>query len=128
MIKKIKYLVLSILTVVAVDFFAFNTIRQNPEIAPSFKDGGYPEMKTFIARNLRYPKGPCFSGKVYVGFTVDTLGCIKDIEIKKSLIKDADAEAIRVVKLMTFIPGTISGKLSNMKMVIPISFTISDSD
>jgi TonB family protein len=85
-------------------------------------------MKKFISKNLRYPDGQCITGKVYVGFTVDSLGIVKDIKIKNSITKEADAEAVRVVKLMTFIPGTISGKPSNMKMVIPISFTINYSD
>jgi len=100
-------------------------IFADPDSPPIFKDGGDIGLKKFIKENLRYPKnGECVTGKVYVGFTVDTLGNVKDIEIKKGITTSTDEEAIRVVKLLTFVPGTRFGQPIEMKMVLPISFTI----
>lgn len=100
-------------------------IFPNPESPPTFKDGGDIGLKKFINKNLRYPKtGECVTGKVYVGFTVDTLGNVKDIEIKKGITPSTDEEAIRIVKMLTFIPGTWFGQPIETKMVLPISFTI----
>lgn len=97
----------------------------NSDSPPTFKDGGDIGLKKFIQENLRYPKtGECVSGKVYVEFTVDTLGKVKDIEIKRGITTSTDEEAIRVVKLLTFVPGTRFGQPIEMKMVLPISFTI----
>ncbi|MCK6641956.1 MAG: energy transducer TonB, partial [Bacteroidia bacterium] len=56
--------------------------------------------------------------------TVDTIGNVKDIEIKRGITKETDEEAIRIVKMLTFIPGTVYGKTTEMKMVLPISFSI----
>ena len=100
-------------------------IFADPDSPPTFKDGGDIGLKKFIQENLSYPKtGECVTGKVYVGFTVDTLGNVKDIEIKKGITTSTDEEAIRVVKLLTFVPGTRFGQPIEMKMVLPLSFTI----
>jgi len=104
-------------------------IFADPDSPPTFKDGGDIGLKKFIQENLRYPKtGECVTGKVYVGFTVDTLGNVKDIEIKKGITTSTDEEAIRVVKLLTFVPGTRFGQPIEMKMVLPISFKIENKD
>lgn len=95
----------------------------DPYIPPTFKDGSDIGLKKFIQENLRHT-GKCVSGRVYVGFVVDTLGNVKDIEVKRGITSSTDEEAIRVVKLMKFNPGTREGKPVEMNMVIPISFTI----
>lgn len=101
----------------------------DPDSPPTFKDGGDIGLKKFINENLRYPKtGECVTGKVYVGFIVDTLGNVKDIEIKRGITPSTDEEAIRVVKMLTFIPGTRFGRPIETKMVLPISFTIDYKD
>lgn len=104
-------------------------IFADPDSPPTFKDGGDIGLKKFIKENFRYPKtGECVTGKVYVGFTVDTLGNVKDIEIKRGITPSTDEEAIRVVKMLTFIPGTRFGRPVETKMVLPISFTIEYKD
>jgi TonB family protein len=102
-----------------------NTLVFNdPDISPIFKNGD-AGLKKFIHENLRYPKtDECISGKVYVSFTVDTLGNVKDIEIKKGITPSTDKEAIRVVEMLTFIPGVRFGRPVETKMILPISFTI----
>lgn len=102
-----------------------NVIFAYTDSPPIFKDGGDIGLKKFISENLRYPEtGECVLGRVYVGFTIDTLGNVKDIEIKRGITSSTDKEALRVVKMLTFIPGTRLGRPMETKMVLPISFTI----
>lgn len=100
-----------------------SVILGNPESPPIYKNVDEQGLRQFIIDNLKYPTGQCVEGRVYVGFTVDTLGNVKDIEIKRGITKETDEEAIRIVKMLTFIPGTVYGKSTEMKMVLPISFS-----
>lgn len=83
--------------------------------------GGFTAMKDFLKENMIYP-ADSVEGKVYVSFTVDTLGHAKDIRIKKSLSPLADAEVIRVVKLLVFKPAQLNGKPINSTFSLPVSF------
>ena len=101
----------------------------DPDIPPVFKNGGDIGLQKFINENLHYPKtGECISGKVYVGFTVDTNGLVKDTEIKRGITTSSNEEAIRIVKLMKFKPGTRNGKPIEVEMIVPINFTIDNKN
>jgi TonB family protein len=101
----------------------------DPEILPIYKDGGELGLRNFVKENLRYPAtGENVSGKVYVGFTIDTLGNVKDIEIKRGITKSTDEEAMRIVKLLKFIPGSLHGKPIEKRMIIPIDFSMNNDD
>lgn len=102
--------------------FTDDEIFITPEILPVYKDGGNIGLQKFIANNLRYPKEMCIEGLVVVEFTVDTLGHVKDIKILRGIAKEADNEAIKVVKMLTFIPGSIYGKVAEIKLALPIRF------
>lgn len=105
------------------DYEEESLIFIEPNALPLFKDGGEMGLRNFIKENLRCPKSDeCVDGKVYVEFTVDTLGRVKDIEIKKGLTTYADSEAKRIVKLLEFEPGTSFGKPIEMKLILPIIF------
>lgn len=100
-------------------------IFDDPDIPPVYVNGGDVGLRNFIRENLRYPRtGECVKGKVYVGFTVDTLGMVKDIVIKKGITSSTDEEAIRVVTLLKFIPASRDGQIVESKMMLPINFTI----
>lgn len=104
-------------------------ILVNPDIPPIFKYDGDIGLKKFIDKNLRFPTtAESATGIVYVGFTVDTLGNVKNIEIKRGMTPLTDEEAIRVVKMLTFIPGTSYGRPIETEMVLPISFAIEYKD
>jgi periplasmic protein TonB len=48
-------------------------------------------------------------------------GSISNIEIRKGVSKEADFEAIRVIKMMPkWKPGKINGEISEMKCQLPI--------
>jgi TonB family protein len=100
-------------------------IIYEPETYPVFKNGGEEGLKKFIRENLHYPKnGECVSGRVYVEFTVDTLGKTKNISVKRGITPSSNEEAIKVVRLLEFIPGKRNGQPTEMKMIIPINFSI----
>lgn len=92
---------------------------------PTFKDGGEKGHQIFIENNLHYPKpGEFLTGKVHVEVTIDSNGMVTDAKIRKGLTAFTNEEAIRVVKLMRFNPGTKGGKPVEMNLIIPISFTL----
>lgn len=84
--------------------------------------GGIAAMKSFLQDNIVYP-ADSIEGKVYVSFTVDTVGHVTDVKIKKSLSPLADAEVIRVVKLLVFKPALLEGKPVNSKFSFPVTFS-----
>lgn len=85
--------------------------------------GGLIAMRNFFKENIVYPSDSV-EGKVYVSLTIDTLGRVQNVRIKKSLSPLADAEVIRVVKLMIFKPALINGKAVNSKISLPVSFSL----
>jgi TonB family protein len=104
-----------------------SVILVNSESSPVYKNGGEQGLRQFITDNLKYTTEQCVEGYVCVGFKVDTLGNVKDIEIIRGITKKTDEEAIRIVKMLTFIPGTVNGKASEMKKVLLISFFIQEA-
>ncbi len=84
--------------------------------------GGFQAMKDFLKENIVYP-ADSVEGKVYISFTVDTLGHATNIQIKKSLSPLADAEVIRVVKLLVFKPALLEGKPIQSKFSLPVTFS-----
>ncbi|BEG98540.1 M56 family metallopeptidase [Bacteroides sedimenti] len=90
--------------------------------------GGEIALLSYISRNLKYPtesKLKGVEGKVYVRFVVTKTGEISNARIMRSLDKDCDAEAIRVIMGMPrWEPGKQNGKVVNVYYVIPISFRL----
>lgn len=91
--------------------------------------GGYEKLYQAIAEELTLPKGLHSSGKVYLQFSVDTTGSIKEVVAIKEYNKKASKEAIRVMKKIDypFIPASQSGKKVESRLVIPIIFHAEDN-
>lgn len=90
--------------------------------------GGETALLTTIAKNLKYPK-KAFNegkqGKVYVKMVITSDGEVKSPVIIRSLSKECDAEALRVVKLLPkWIPGKQNGKNAAVNYIIPITYKI----
>jgi TonB family protein len=96
------------------------------EVMPEFP-GGMPEMIKFLQENMIYPeemKENGIEGRIYVQFVVTKTGSIEEVTIAKG-INGLNREAIRLVKQMpNWKPGTNYGKQVNVKMVIPILFSL----
>jgi protein TonB len=99
------------------------------EWLPEFK-GGQTALKLFLAKHLKYPNtNICVNGKVYVQFIVEKDGRITHPIILKSLAKEFDKEALRVIRLMPkWIPARDYGgkKPIATRFTIPIKFEIEE--
>jgi TonB family protein len=96
------------------------------EVMPEFP-GGMSEMIKFLQENMIYPdemKENGIEGRIYVQFVVTKTGSIEEVTIAKG-INGLNREAIRLVKQMpNWKPGTNYGKQVNVKMVVPILFSL----
>ena len=94
---------------------------------PEFK-GGMKVLQTFLEQNLKYPNTN-IKGRVYIQFIVEKNGKITHPVILKSLTKEFDAEALRVIKLMPkWIPAKDfrSKKPLRTRFSIPVKFAIEE--
>ena len=96
------------------------------EVMPEFP-GGMPEMIKFLLENMNYPeemKENGIEGRIFVQFVVTKTGNVEDVTIARG-IDGLNREAIRLVKQMpNWKPGINNGKEVNVKMVIPIRFSL----
>lgn len=105
------------------DTSTFIVVEEMPEFP-----GGQDALKKYLEVNIIYPqkahdKG--ISGKVSVKFIIDKTGKIKNVSVMKSVDKELDAEAKRVVKNMpAWIPGKQKGEPVNVQMVLPVNFKL----
>jgi TonB family protein len=90
-----------------------------------YADGDYSLLE-FIAKNITFPMSAVnekVNGKVYVSVIVDSQGNTKDVKILKSLQKDVDNEAIRVIRLIKkWLPEIQDGKPVESTITIPVKF------
>ncbi len=105
----------------------------NPEEVLSYAEqmpeftGGMPEMVKYLLENMIYPeemKENGIEGRIFVQFVVTKTGNVEDVTIARG-IDGLNREAIRLVKQMpNWKPGTNYGKQVNVKMVVPILFSL----
>lgn len=97
------------------------------EEPPSFP-GGQAAMKTYLARNIKYPPTAMknkIEGRVILQFVVRADGSISDTHVMRSISPELDAEAVRVIANMPkWNPGKQDGKPVNVKFTIPVSFKL----
>ncbi len=90
--------------------------------------GGLMALRTFLAQSTKYPidavkKG--IQGKVYVNFVVEKDGTVGLVKIARGVYPSLDAEAMRVVKLLTnWKPGKQKGKDVRVSFTVPINFAL----
>jgi TonB family protein len=107
---------------------------QEPEIyelvdEPATFPGGYQELKKYLADHIVYPpsaKEQGISGKVFLRFVISKEGQVSNVTVKRGIpdCQECDAEAIRVVKEMTWIPAKNRGKVVNSVFNLPIQFKL----
>lgn len=107
-----------------------NEIFTVVEQMPSY-NGGQEAMDEFLRQNLQYPvmaKEQNIQGKVWLQFTVDKFGNVKNVELadkNRTVGGGCDEEAIRVVKMMPrWNPGKQSGRPVDVRFRFPINFTL----
>ena len=107
-----------------VEYFLLNQIH------PQFI-GGLDKFYKFLENKINYPgsaRRQGIEGRVYVQFVVTPTGEVKDVKVVKGIGGGCDEEAARVVQLTSGMwkPGTIRGKIVDLRMVIPILFHLND--
>ncbi|MBC7863145.1 MAG: TonB family protein [Bacteroidia bacterium] len=89
---------------------------------------GQTSMNQYLAANIKYPqdcKEANISGKVYIQFTVDVDGTIKDIKVIKSPHQSLSDEAIRIIKMMPkWKAGKQNGRAVATQFTLPINFKL----
>lgn len=90
--------------------------------------GGKEEMKRFLRDHLVYPVGDLKSkkeGTVKLNFIVTKEGKTENIKVAESVSTDVDKEAIRLLKLLDWIPSNKEGAPVNVDYNLDITFSIS---
>lgn len=97
------------------------------EEMPTFP-GGDKALMNYINSNITYPetaKANNISGRVILRFAVMASGKVDRVTVLKSVDKDLDNEAKRVVEsLPDWIPGRQGGKPVNVWYSVPVTFQI----
>jgi TonB family protein len=90
--------------------------------------GGEDAMLAFIKKNLKYPAVAAeqrVEGRVTIRFVINAEGDVTDVNVLRSLSKECDDEAVRVVKLMPrWIQGTQYGKAVPVYFTLPVVFKL----
>ncbi len=101
----------------------YTEVDQMPEYP-----GGIEKLMAFFTENISYPeeaKKEGIQGKVFVSFTVDKKGEVVDAEIARGVHSALDAEALRVVELMSeWTPGKKDGQAVNVRYTMPVNFKL----
>ena len=94
--------------------------------------GGDAELLNFIKNNTKYPanaRTARIEGRVILRFIVTTEGKADGISILKGVEPNLDAEAVRVVSMLTgFTPGKQGGKPVNVWYMVPVTFKLTDAE
>jgi len=100
------------------------------EDVPHFP-GGKQALHEYLKTNMRYPekaKEEGISGTVWVRFTVDESGKVKNIMLDKKLYPPLDKEALRLISSMPdWKPGVQHGKAVPVELTLPVEFKLNIS-
>jgi len=89
--------------------------------------GGDKAYGRFLNKNLKWPSPDDDNGRVVISFIIEKDGSLTSFKVERSIRKDFDAEAIRVLKKSPkWIPGRLNGKPIRAKYMVPINFTLSE--
>ena len=104
---------------------AVPTIYFTADEMPTFP-GGDAALLKFLSSRLNYPAAALdkrLSGKVFITFTVDPEGHLRDPRVVRGLGSGLDEEALRLVRLMPWwTPGKIQGQPVWVTLTMPIAF------
>ena len=99
----------------------FKVVEQMPQFP-----GGEAALKEYIDSHIQWPPmAGCAQGRVVVQFVVDKTGKVGEVKVFRSLDKDLDEEAVRIVKtLPKFIPGRHNGQAVSVWYTLPVTFRL----
>lgn len=101
----------------------FDTLDEEPNFGANRSD-----LMQYLSQNIRYPKNSQKKGeqgRVIVQFIVERDGSVRDAKVVRSVSKDLDKEALRVVRQMPkWTPGKKDGKAVRARFTLPVTFRL----
>lgn len=97
---------------------------------PKF-EGGTEALRSFISTNLRYPDEAIaknIEGDVHVKYDVDENGKVLSARVVRGIGGGCDEEALRLVKMLKYIPARNRGVHVTTHMDIVIHFTLGNNN
>ena len=99
------------------------------EQQPQFP-GGETALLKYLQENIKYPPKALkdsIQGRVVVQFVVDKAGSVGEVKVVRSVNKDLDDEAVRLIKtLPKFYPGRQNGQAVAVWYTLPVTFKLQD--
>ena len=99
------------------------------EQQPQFP-GGETALLKYLQENIKYPPKALkdsIQGRVVVQFVVDKAGSVGEVKVVRSVDKDLDEEAVRIVKtLPKFFPARQNGQAIAVWYTLPVTFKLQD--
>ena len=106
----------------------YENVKLDETVKPIFKEKGM-NYNRFITKNLVYPDAAMkqnIQGTVEVFFIVEPSGRVSNVDIKKPVGAGCSQEAVRLIKMLKWMPGIKNGKAVRTKLVLSISFNLED--
>ena len=101
----------------------FKSVEQMPQFP-----GGDAALMKYLSSHINYPPMAAennVQGKVILQFVVEKDGRVGEVKVARSVDKDLDKEAIRVVKsLPKFTPGRQNGQAVSVWYTLPVTFKL----
>ena len=99
----------------------FKSVEQMPQFP-----GGDAALMEYIESHIQWPPmAGCAQGRVIVQFVVEKDGSIGEVKVVRSVDKDLDKEAVRIVKSFPkFIPGHQNGRAVSVWYTLPVTFRL----
>jgi protein TonB len=101
----------------------FRSVEQMPQFP-----GGDAALMKYLSSHIQYPAMAAennVQGKVILQFVVEKDGRVGEVKVARSVDKDLDKEAIRVVKsLPKFTPGRQNGQAVRVWYTLPVTFKL----
>ena len=105
------------------DITIYNSVEQMPRFP-----GGERALMKYLKSHINYPPMAAennVQGNVIVQFIVNKDGSVGEVKVVRSVDKDLDREAVRVIKSMPkFTPGRQNGEAVNVWYTLPVPFEL----
>jgi len=104
-------------------------IYEKPSTMPAYPEGDFG-LQEFIQKNLDYPRQAQLQnlkGTVIVSLVVEPHGMASNIYVEQFVGGGCNEEALRVIRMIKWIPGTRNGKGVRVRIKVPITFELRNS-